>query len=277
MAGSVDFLQALAEAHDWCEALGHASVQARHCRLVSDPAYPLVWSANHASGVRAATPDAIEETLADIQAAFPRSPCWVVDSDAFTPAPFLARLALDGWQEQPAVILMSLDEAVAAAEVPGLEIVPVRANAARDELRRLHRRDLEEGGRTGAPLSDEVIDGLFEGLQSKAAAGRVLLGRIDGRACAYAMALPAPGGFGFIDDVFTAPEFRRRGVAAAMVAACVAYLRDEGARTSFLTALASAPPKRIYARLGFRPRMLARRWLWHAPPGAPDHPPTVSA
>ena len=269
MAGSAAFLQALAEAHDWCEALGHASAQARHCRLVSDLAHPEVWSANHASGVRAATPQAIEETLADIEAAFAHAPCWVVDSDAFTPAPFLARLALDGWQEQPAVILMSLDAATAAAAVPNLEIGPVRAEADRDELRRLHRRDLEEGERTGGPRSEVVIQGLFEGLQSKAAAGRVLLGRIDGHPCAYAMAVPAPGGFGFIDDVFTAPEFRRRGVAAAMVAACVSHLRGEGIQTSFLTALASAPPKRIYARLGFRPQMLARRWLRPAPAAAP--------
>lgn len=261
MARSAALLQALAEAHDWCEALGHASAPARHCRLVTDPAHPEVWSANHASGVRAAASDAIEETLADIEAAFAHSPYRVVDADAFTPPSFLARLALDGWQEQPAVILMTLEGALAPVRAPPLALGAVETAEDWTELRRLHDLDLSEGARTGAAHSAAVAEGLYQGMRKKADAGRIFLARLDGRACAYAMALPAPGGFGLIDDVFTDPEFRRRGVASALIAHGVAYLRDAGRKITFLTALASDRPKMLYARLGFRPDMLARRWI----------------
>ncbi len=260
MARSAAFLQALAEAQDWCEALGHTSVQGRHCRLVADPAHPQVWSANHASGVRATTPEAIDQTLGDIEAAFVHSPYRVVDADAFTPAPFVARLALEGWQEQPAVILMALEGPLAPVRSPPLEIAPVETQEDWRELRRLHQMDFADGGPAGL-ISPEVADGLFQAVRKKAGVGRIFLARLDGRACAKGMAIPAPGGFGIVDDVFTDPEARRQGVASALIARCVGHLREQDAQIPFLTARVSDSPKRLYARLGFRPQMLARRWV----------------
>ena len=259
MAGS--FLQDLAEAHDWCEALGHSSVQRRHCRLVSDPEHPEVWSANHASGVRATTPTEIDEALEEIETAFGHSRYRVVDTDAFTPAAVLARLALDGWQERPAVIVMALTGPMAPIETVRFEFRAVETVEDWSELRRLHDLDVSEEGRASSAHSPEVAAGLFEGTAKKARSGRIFLAGLDGQACAYALAVPAPGGFGFIDDVFTDPAYRKRGVGSGLVAHCVEHLRAEGCATAFLTALASDTPKRLYARLGFAPAMLARRWV----------------
>ncbi len=259
MAGS--FLQALAEAHDWCEALGHSSVEGRHCRLVTDPEHPDVWSANHASGLRATTPAEIDETLEDIETAYGHSRYRVVDADAFTPPAVLARLALDGWQEHPAVILMALTGRIGPIEAPPLEFRAVESADDWSDLRRLHDLDISEVGRASGPRSPEIAEGLFHGMVKKARSGRIFLARLDGRSCAYALAVPAPRDFGFIDDVFTDPDCRKRGVASALVGHCVEHLRGEGCATAFLTALASDTPKRLYARLGFAPAMLARRWV----------------
>ena len=254
MAGS--FLEALAAAHDWCESLGSASRQARHCRLVSDPGHPEIWAANHAASVRASTAGDIAETLDDIEAAFAQSPYRVVDTDAFTPPEFLAHLALEDWQEQPAAILMALRGQPSPVGPAGLDIRVVESDADAAELSRLHVLDAAESSH-----SAEIAEGLHQMMRTKAAAGRIFLVRVGGQARAYALAVPAPGGFGFIDDVFTDPAFRRRGLASALVVHCARHLSGEGCETAFLTARVSDSPKRIYARLGFEPEMLVRRWV----------------
>jgi len=262
MAGSQAFREALSEAHDWCEALGHKVVRSRHGRLVSDPEHPSVWSANHMSGVRASSPEEIEQALADLEAAFAGSPYRVVDADALTPPGLLARLALEDFQEQPAVVLMALEGPMAeVVGPPGLQIRAVASEADWEAFRHLHQLDCEEGAAAGRPLSKEVIEGLFDGLRRKAEAGRFFVGRLGGRPCSRAIAIAAPGGFGLVDDVFTTREHRRRGVASAMIARCVESLTSDGAATAFLTARVLDHPKQLYARLGFQPVMLARRWV----------------
>ena len=64
-----------------------------------------------------------------------------------------------------------------------------------------------------------------------------------------------------IEDLFTTPWARRRGIATGMIAAFVDRLRAAGCHTVFLGALAGDRPKRLYARLGFRPITLTRMWV----------------
>jgi predicted GNAT family acetyltransferase len=64
-----------------------------------------------------------------------------------------------------------------------------------------------------------------------------------------------------IEDLFTLPEARRRGIATAMIAAFADRLHAQGCHTIFLGALATEPPKHLYARLGFHPIALARSWV----------------
>ena len=262
MTWAGESLQALAEAHDWCEALGHETRQASHCRLVLDREHPELWSGNHASGVRASEPPDIERTLAEIEAAFAYSRYRVVDVDGLTPPTFVARLALEEFEEQPAVILMTLGGALAPVQAPPITISAVASEDEWSEVRRLLELDhaeLSRGGR--ADLTPEVTRGIFANFRVKAEFGGVFLARWEGRSCAYAAAIPAPGDFGLVDDLFTVQSFRRRGIASAMVRHCIAHLRGCGSETVFLTARAADRPKRLYARLGFRPAMLARRYV----------------
>jgi predicted GNAT family acetyltransferase len=46
-----------------------------------------------------------------------------------------------------------------------------------------------------------------------------------------------------------------------VIATFVDQLRADGRHTIFLGALANDRPKRLYARLGFRPVTLARTWV----------------
>ena len=64
-----------------------------------------------------------------------------------------------------------------------------------------------------------------------------------------------------IEDLFTLPSARRKGVITGVIATFVDQLRADGRHTIFLGALANDRPKRLYARLGFRPVTLARTWV----------------
>src|SRR3546814_11497539 len=90
------------------------------------------------------------------------TPWRVVHTDPFTPEAFSARLALDGYAEQPGVIQMVLSRQLQA--VSGSDITPIETEADWRALAALVRRDHEEGTRTvGEILSDKVTDGTLSG------------------------------------------------------------------------------------------------------------------
>src|SRR5690554_727760 len=88
--------------------------------------------------------------------------------------------------------------------------------------------------------------------------GRVhKLRNADGRLVASAAELPFDGPFGFISMVLVTPDYRRRGLATALVDRCIADLRERG-RTPVLDATAAGAE--VYRRQGFRPQFTFDRW-----------------
>lgn len=257
---------AIIEAYRWQRALGNGIVEARHGRLVVNADRPEVWDANHADAVTAATPEEADELLADMDGHFAHTSWRVVHTDPTTPAPFGARLALDGFVEQPAVIQMVLAGTVAAATAgPAADLAPVETDADWGVLAALVRRDHEEGARTGGKrLSPVVTDAIVSGYRAKDGPYRFHLSRVAGRPVGYGALALAPSGAGMIEDLFTLAAFRRRGIASAMIAAFAAGLDAEGARCVFLGAQAGERARHLYARLGFRPIMLTRCWVRNA-------------
>jgi len=72
---------------------------------------------------------------------------------------------------------------------------------------------------------------------------------------AQAAARPVTAGMSRIGPVYTVPEQRGRGYAAAVTAAAARWALDRGARHVLLyTDLANPTTNRLYPRLGFRPR-----------------------
>jgi GNAT superfamily N-acetyltransferase len=87
--------------------------------------------------------------------------------------------------------------------------------------------------------------------------GTVLGFSIRDRLVATAAALPYGDDFGWISMVLVADEWRRRGLATRLVAACTSLLRDAG-RAALLDATPAATD--IYAALGFVPLGTMERW-----------------
>ena len=71
------------------------------------------------------------------------------------------------------------------------------------------------------------------------------------------------GGMGQVEDLFTRPRYRNRGIATALIHHCVAVCHAEGARQVVIVADPSDTPKRIYAAMGFRPIALNTHYLKH--------------
>lgn len=177
-------LRPIAETYRWHRGLGHRTVNVGCARIVVDPKHPNVWDANHADGITAGSDDEIEAVLRALEVHLGHSDWRVVHTDPFTPEPFTARLALDGFEEQPATIQMALSGEVQADAATGLH--PVTSNNDWAVLAGLVARDHDEGLRTGgAAMPREVTNGIVAGYRAKSPECRFHLTRVDGEAVAF--------------------------------------------------------------------------------------------
>ena len=260
-----DLACAVAEAYRWQRRLGNAQISSVHCHIVADPARPNVWDANHADQVTARTDGEIDGVFGAMDRYLSHTRWRVVHTDCFTPDAFLARLELDDFEERPVTIQMVLQGKLADRGA-SIELKPVSGDADWAALLRLVIADHAEGRRTGGlELPEGFSAAVVDGYRAKSAAYHFYLAMRDGDAVAYGAHAAAPNGVGMIEDLFTLQSARRKGIATAMIAAFTERLRADGCQTIFLGALASEQPKRLYARLGFRPLTLARAWVRELP------------
>lgn len=253
----------IVDAYHWQRELGNDVIQTSHGRIVKNATMPDVWDANHASAVTAEHPDDIEAFLGSMERHLPHTSWRVIHTDSFTPEPFVARLALDGYTEQPATIQMVLSRKLRTAYSG--DMAPIETEADWQSLAALVRRDHEEGARTsGNFLQPSVTDGIIAGYRAKSGPYRFHLARIDGKPVAYGALVAAPSGAGMIEDLFTLPTYRKRGIASAMIAQFSTALEEQGCTSIFLGALVNEQARHLYAKLGLRPEMLTRCWVRRA-------------
>src|SRR5271154_7191239 len=107
-----------AETYRWQLRLGSRVIATPHCSIVADAAHPDVWDANHADEVTAKTEAEIEAVFAAMDQHLGHTPWRVVHADCLTSDTFLARLALDGFEERFVGIRMALEGDVADCGAP---------------------------------------------------------------------------------------------------------------------------------------------------------------
>lgn len=73
--------------------------------------------------------------------------------------------------------------------------------------------------------------------------------------------MAAAGGVGKVEDLFTAPAFRHRGIATALIAHAVDDARQRGAGPVLIGADANDTPKAMYSAMGFRPLLMYRSFV----------------
>ena len=258
---TIDLARTIAEAYRWQRRLGAALIEERYCYIVSSPACPEVWDLNHADKVTAASEPEIEAVFAAMDACLAHTPWRVVHADCFTPDAFLARLALEGFDERPPTIQMALKGELTDRGA-GVELHAVQTESDWQALLSLLVANHAEGKTSGnLDLPAAFSASMLSGFRAKGPQYKFYLAMLDGAPAAYGACAKAPNGAGMIEDLFTLPAARRRGIATGMIAAFADRLRASGCHPVFLGALANDEPKRLYARLGFRPITLARAWV----------------
>ena len=251
----------IADAYRWQRRLGHSIYEAPCCSIVANPAFPDVWDANHADAVTARSWAEIDSVFTAMDHHLVHTRWRVVHTDGFTPDAFLARLALEDYQERPVTIQMALQGPLIDRGIR-IDLHPVSSDADWEALHGLVALDFAEGRKSGdLEVSSDFVKSVVASYRSKGAAYTYHLAILEGAVVAYGAHASAPNGVGMIEDLFTLPSARRKGIATAMISAFADRLRGAGSHTIFLGALASEAPKQLYARLGFRPVGLARSWV----------------
>ncbi len=260
---SLEVIAAIAAAYAWHRALGSNWQDTDLARFVADPSRPNVWDANHVSRVTAASGPEIDRLLAEMEARYAHCAHRCVAVDPFTSPAVSARLVLEGFEELTPVVHLLLDADLVPRAAPSPAMRPIETD---DDWRALHElvlADHTEGLRTGRTrATEDVTQGLVQGYRNTHGPCRYFIAEVDGVACGYAASIRCPDGdLGMVEDVFTLPDFRGRGIASGMIDHCVRHARARGAGPVFIGAHVNDWPKQLYARLGFEPLLITRKFV----------------
>ena len=240
------------------------------CEVIDDPlarfvrnrAAPRIYDVNFAHSVRASTELQIGTVLERADEVFAGLTHRVFHIDAWTPAAFEASLVLRGFEFEDEIQLLSEGhELDLSGDPPAVDVRLVESDEDWAVVRRLTRLDHEEqAGRGAHPLWDEeVTTEMVATKRAKAPDLRFWLAGADGVDCAFLSSWPGVNGIGKVEDLFTHPDFRHRGIATALIVHGVGDARERGAGPVLIGALPDDTPMRMYAAMGFRPFCVTHR------------------
>jgi GNAT superfamily N-acetyltransferase len=230
-------------------------------RFVRNVDAPRIYDVNFAAFVRAGTRDEIASVLDRADELFDGLPHRVFHIDLWTPPAFEAQLVLDGFEFEDELQLLLEGDLGVSRDLPAIEIRLVESDDDWSTVRRLARLDHEEQARRQVhPLWDEeVTSEMVATKRAKAPALRFWLARTPEADCAFLSSWPGANGVGKVEDLFTHPDFRHRGIASALIVHCVRDVRERGAGPVLIGALPNDTPMRMYAAMGFRPFCVTHR------------------
>jgi GNAT superfamily N-acetyltransferase len=238
-------------------ALGNERFEAEGAIFIRNRETPAIWDANHVTAVTATTQDQIERLLERVEREYAGFPHRRFDLDFTTPPQFEARLALEGYQRDDALVMLLEGELTGRAKP--LDIRPLVTEADWEAFTALHEIDWREySQRIPGSLNEEGARQMMVSRRSKSPPVRLWMACVDGEPRAYCSSWAGPNGVGLVEDLFTHPDFRRRGLATALIRRCVAEARREGAGPVVIVADATDTPKQMYAALAFRPVAILR-------------------
>jgi len=170
--------------------------------------------------------------------------------------PSLARLteaaiALEGYQATEALLMLLEGDLTADSKQHDIRTVTGDADWIKyAELRRLDWQEYALGA--GEPTDDETSSQMVRSRRLKSPTMEYWMAYVDGQPFAYCTSWKGSGRIGMVEDLFTHPEFRHRGLATALIDYCVARCRVQGALQVIIAADVDDTPKNMYSAMGFR-------------------------
>ena len=237
------------------EAAGATFVRNKTCLRRHD--------ANFVTEVRCRTPAEVEALLAQMEVEYVAFRHRQLHLDALTPPAVAAHLSLGdiSFSEQ---VMMALEGEPKVERRP-VEIRAVDDEASWSDYAALQRADWAEACRNqGREFAPEVTDDFLRSKRCKQPPAQFWIAYQSGEPAAYFSSWAAPNGVGVLEDLFTHPDCRHRGLGSMLLVRAAADARQRGAGTIVLSALTNDTPKHMYAAMGFVPVYVQRIYNWVA-------------
>jgi len=240
-------------------ALGGDTIDGPGCLAVRQDATPLVHDVNHLQLGADAEPGPAFDFL---ETSFGDRPYRRVMTDPFTSPRLLARLSLEDYQ--PGRTLQGLLTGRLRGPAPeSWEIRPVVGDTEWRKLDRLVRAlHVEIDRKTGRSVYSEEVSAQIQQVRRRAAPRvQFFLAWDEGEAVAFFSSWPGVDGVGMVEDLFTLPSHRGRGIARALIHHCVEDARARGAKSVLIGSDPDDTPKHLYEAMGFEPVCVTWGWL----------------
>jgi len=230
--------------------------------VASDARYPRIYDANHAGVVEVAPDLTLEEIRAVLAPAMRSVVCMhehIEFLDIADPSPALRDLRAANPQVTfDALMVFEGDGATPVSDARVTEVTEPG-----EDFWLLYRNSRLEFGDVDLDVLDQLVRRDREVFVP--AGLRIFAGTIGDRVVGFASLISLEG-VGYVDNVVTLTEFRRRGVASAVVSRVVEASSESGDETTFLFADDGGKPMKLYERLGFETRHKAVGFTRPTPP-----------
>ncbi|HWC29270.1 MAG TPA: GNAT family N-acetyltransferase [Dehalococcoidia bacterium] len=269
--GEDELLQRVCETNARFLTLGVESFEAYGATFVRNRETPHRHDVNGVALIRTSTIDDIEALFRQVEVEYVGQQHRAYSIDALTPPLFTGRLALEDGYKHGEVLVHALEGQLGATP-RDVEIREVLSDDDWDAYRELDAMWWQESS-VGAlgPYKPSLHDEFMVARKLKAPAARAWFACVDGVPRAFFSSWPGDNGVGIVEDLYCHPEYRKQGLATALIARCVSDCRERGAGPIIINSNIDDTPKHIYARMGFRPLFVARSYtkLLEDFPGAP--------
>ena len=248
---------------DFPSYAGEERFEAQGAVFVRDRSIPDRYYANHVEQITASTPEEIARLSERVEIEFKgfRHRSYYVDR--YTPTEFEAWLLMQGYQRSDSLVMVLTDELRGTPKPHDIRLVESDTDwRALYDLVVLADREFDPSARqTGNERPSDARDQSISTLRSVSPPVRYWLAYTEGAPRAFFSSWISTGGIVVLDDLYTHPDYRRRGLAKALVHHCVADSRARGAGPVALETDPSDTPKLMYAAMGFHPLSVSYEYL----------------
>lgn len=246
---------------DWANfSLGHTVITADGGTFVKNADFPGIYDANHVSHITASTPEEIDRLMERVEVEFAGTNHRRFETDFRTPPGLLARLALEGYARDEALIMLL--EGDLQGRPREFQIRPVESESDWAAMAKLHSIDWAEAqARTKQPPLEDIEKQMMGTKLLKQPPVQYFLAYDAGQPVAFFNSWHGPDGIGQVEDLFTHPDYRHRGIATALIHHCVADARKKGAGPVVIVSDPTDTPKNMYVAMGFRPVSVVGHYL----------------
>lgn len=242
-------------------SMGCERFEAEGATWVRDRQFPDVYDANHISAISATTADGVDRILARAESEYAHCNHRRYHVDFRTSPLLTAQLALKGYVRDDTLLMILEGDLLASPK--DHDVRPIQTDGQWGDYAALKAADWEEHRqRLPDPKpGPEVGEAFVRIYRRKAPALQYFIAYVDGQPAAFFSSWPGGDGIGQVEDLFTLPKYRHRGIATALMHACVRHCRERGARQVIIACDPADTPKAMYRAMGFAPIVLATHYL----------------